>query len=485
MNSVAQNPAIGISKHKILQLNKIASSERLFRTLYIISLVVSSICLIEPMFKFISGSIMIWGAFLLIQRALYSNTGERMRYCLFPTLFILSGIVTLLLNFNNQAWNNFVFLYHNTICIFLLYGLHRDNNASNAKEEMLFTFQVVNIINTILASAGLVIMVIFRTIIYGTYTIGLNGGRYTGLYTHPNIAAFVSTMCLVMTLVLYTEGKRTNKHLISNPLLIVSIIVNLLTIFLADSNNSLIYIVTYFMFFFGLQVIRSHKHIVRRLCLVLLSTGLVALLVFGVRSISQLTVSTFLTSIDTTVSFVEDTIMNGTTSSTTDQETPIAEELTPQKTPTVVGRPVTREDWSSGRIGSLIRGLQLYTKFPLWGVGKANIIDYGTRYLSSGFEYFDLHNGYLTILVSSGIIGFLFFFIFGLQVASRIVKTVIHKKYVPDFCLYYLVPALGSYCIYAFFERALLNSLTFMVVIFWLLLGYATTFANQSIADVK
>ena len=130
---------------------------------------------------------------------------------------------------------------------------------------------------------------------------------------------------------------------------------------------------------------------------------------------------------------------------------------------------------SSGRLGSLEQSMVLFGKFPLMGVGKGNIVPYGERYLVNGFTYTDLHDGYLTILISNGLVGLSIFAAFVLLFGRRLIHCLRKNRDKNLKELPMLFAAIGAYGVYGFFEKAVLFDVTFMVVIFWLLLGYTAS----------
>lgn len=40
-----------------------------------------------------------------------------------------------------------------------------------------------------------------------------------------------------------------------------------------------------------------------------------------------------------------------------------------------------------------------------------------------------------------------------------------------------------AYCAYSVFEKAILSEITFMVVFFWLILGYAVSYMNNGLKE--
>jgi hypothetical protein len=58
------------------------------------------------------------------------------------------------------------------------------------------------------------------------------------------------------------------------------------------------------------------------------------------------------------------------------------------------------------RVDSIVEGLRMFGEHPVFGIGFGNFPVYAQR---EGFEFFDIFNLFLNVLVSSGVIGSLFF----------------------------------------------------------------------------
>ena len=102
---------------------------------------------------------------------------------------------------------------------------------------------------------------------------------------------------------------------------------------------------------------------------------------------------------------------------------------------------------------------------------------YSEEYLNGSLQFSyhnsDLHNGFLTILVSTGVIGALLFGTFGFRFAKHAAEHLfLRRKTVRDEVYPCLFSFLSAYLAYAFFERALLYDISFLVLWFWLMMGY-------------
>lgn len=133
------------------------------------------------------------------------------------------------------------------------------------------------------------------------------------------------------------------------------------------------------------------------------------------------------------------------------------------------------QNLDSGRIKLLFQGLNVIKHYPFFGVGKGNITKYGNHFNDNQMKYSDFHNGYLTIMVCSGMVGFLLFAAFAACLCRRM--TVLLFKIHPILtgnvfpCLFAFVFA---YCVYALFEKTMVFEVSFMITFFWLMLGYAS-----------
>ena len=129
---------------------------------------------------------------------------------------------------------------------------------------------------------------------------------------------------------------------------------------------------------------------------------------------------------------------------------------------------------SSGRLDYLPESYGALSKESgSWESARAIFWNTATAIWQEGFQFFDLHNGYLTILISCGTVGFGLFLAFAVLAARKVMKAVFRRysqrgerELVILFC------SLCAYAVYALFERALLFDITFMVVSFWMLFGY-------------
>lgn len=164
------------------------------------------------------------------------------------------------------------------------------------------------------------------------------------------------------------------------------------------------------------------------------------------------------------------------------------EELTPEQREQLEKDKITfsheNKNIDSGRKKLWLESINLFKLSPIIGISNGNIVLYSAEYSNGALEYSyhksDLHNGFLTILVSTGVIGFVLFGIFGFRFAKHSAQHLfLQKKTYRDDVYPCLFAFLFAYLIFACFEKALLYDISFMVVWFWLIMGYMSCYITK------
>lgn len=441
--------------------------EKIFRFSYILCLFLSSLCFVEYTCMGLTALNMLWALYFFKQR--FTNKSGIKQFChhTLLLLFLISGVITSFINMEDHFMDNMIMMYHAAICFILLYGMHNYNTKEERDKETFQFFRMLTILINVLAVAGLVVLVVLIRVDAFGYTIGLFDNRYTGLYTHPNIAAFVSVIGIIGCHLLYNrKNEETGKNYLPKWFCIFGIAIHFLTIWLADSNASFVYTCVYFFVYICIKKDVLHDYNRKNLLSVLCIITLFVVCNYGMRVSSQQGMVTLINQIHSSVVY---TPTDTTYLDNTMIETPQIE----------IGR-TQQQDLSSGRLDSFQKAFLLFEVKPIMGVGKANIITYGERYLVNGFRFFDLHNGYLTILVSCGLVGFEIFLIFLIELLRKAYYLLQKFKNVEtrdQQTLSVFISALVGYGAYAMFERTILFDITFMVIIFWVILGQFMSFA--------
>ncbi|MDO4731466.1 MAG: O-antigen ligase family protein [Clostridia bacterium] len=420
----------------------------------------SSVCCIELACQVFTGIFMVWAFFILafnFKNGKYKIKNDHLGIAL---TFFFSLLLPCFFYAGTNFHLNMMISYHVFICIFLFYSMFQTSDFEQLKKELITIFKFIVITTTLFSVIGMLIMFCSSTIEIMNYSLGLLDNRYTGLYTNPNLSAFCNTVGIMFTHFLTVYQKSQNLKILAKPFVFLSVFFNFSNLLLSDSNSSLILLMLYFFVFYFVKIYlkisnkKGFKASLPYLFLYCICFAGLFLCVFFIRVYFQNLVSYIM-------NLIHYVSIEG-------EETDIA---------LVIGRAASKYEITSGRTDSLQKAFVLFSEFPLFGVGKANILEYSNRYLARGLLFSDLHNGYLTILVSCGILGFSLFMLFSFCVAKRVINFVFSENSQTNIMISFF-SMLVAYCAFSVSEKTLLLDLTFMVVVFWLILGYTMNYIN-------
>ncbi|MBQ2603791.1 MAG: O-antigen ligase family protein [Clostridia bacterium] len=446
----------------------------LFRIGYITDLFLCSVGYVNIAAEVGKVIFLLWALSLIFSDYIAALRIKKISYFGWLVLFIISNIVTVLLQgYNDGVWESTLMLVHLPVIFFIFYGLHSECDSEDNTKTILYEFYTICNIFMYL-SLVLNIISIFSLYIVGksvTYSFGylvVYENRFTGVYFNPNLMAFSSfcaAVCCHILLqkkfVLTTTGKAAARAKIITTY--VSLILNLAVIFLTDSNATAVIIICYVFTFlcyriFGGRYINA-AFLVKRIILLAAALAFLSVGVFVSRTLFQ-TGATHT---------MNDPSSSANTFYDSDDE---LNEITFEH---------QNKNLDSGRIKLFKQGINVFKHHPVMGVGKGNIQKYGNRYNNNKMKYSDFHNGYLTILVCSGLIGFLLFAGFAVCLSYRMIKCLFSvKPVIKDDAFPCIVSFIAAYCIYTLFEKAMVFEVSFMVTIFWLFLGYACTYMRSN-----
>ena len=449
-----------------------------------VTLFFASIVFIEPISIVLRTFIILW-AIVLIYFYYFSNRRIlKIKYHRWIILFICSNILTCFLHIDSNFFMNLVMVIHIVICVFIFYGMHTENNRKRIHKEIFYFCKIIVYVTTILAVAGILLALfnikgeyINELFMDKPYKLVIYENRLTGLYTNPNLLAFSAFIAIVACHILSKKNflKHCSMPKISKKLLIICVVVNFISLLLSDSNGSLLILGLYVAFNIFYKLFRWHQNISIKDLLIrstkfTLSIACIFLLLFSSRDLTQLVFS------------VSSSLIAGNHHYLVEDDDDKKSENNDKKQPSDNKTTFNHENKNidSGRFRLLQESSVFISNHPLFGIGKENIVPYGDAYIKGGLHFSDFHNGYLTIIVSSGIVGFIMFIAFALKICRHISKSLFLERRDLSYTVFPLIFAfLCAYCVYATIEKALVYEQSFMVVMFWYFLGYATMFIKK------
>lgn len=428
-----------------------------------------------------------WAGYIFVKDYIIEKKIKDVKYFKLALAFLFSCLLSALFNAKYNFVPNIILIYHSFICIFVLYGMHADSDKEKIKKEMFFIMKTTVAVVTILAIAGF-ILILFKDEIVITYnffdlikldfSIGTlqdeTQRRFSGMYINPNLLAIGSIVAITFShTLLCKDGNFKNKMMLkTNIILIFCIVINFVALILSDSNASFIFLIVYIVMILFYKLVlsrgfKSKKQILKKSVMFLLIGLSIVIFLVGSKAIFQNDFSEIINSVTSTFS--------GKSFNDVDEAA------------WKFGRPNHDLKDGSGRKLLIKQGIEIFKKHSVVGIGGLNFIIYGEKYFENGLAFAkkvygslglaDLHNGYLMILVSYGVIGFTLFIVF----LGSILKGlfVFLAKYVPDIknsVFPNLFAIIIAYCVYSLFEITILSNFLFMVKFLWYILGYAMTY---------
>lgn len=466
-----------------MSFKEMLNDTSLFRRIYIIDLFFCMISFVQiPAYVFLV-PLFLWGLRLVYVNQRRYNTFFKMRFAIWIGAFLIVSLLSILINFTYTVLFSLVMFLHVLICFFIFYGMHTEPDF-NFKKELFFLarfFVAVSTVLNVIGIFGLLFGISFKWDFYDLYGIKfpIYENRLTGLYYNPNLLGFMSVVsifcCHVLSKsVLYSD---LDKPATSKLFIAICVITNVFTLILCDSNAAFVlalgYALTYlvYIFFDRREGISPSMVFIRIITLLLVGSVLVAS-AFMFRTIFK----TGFAAITAKTNAVVEMLW---------KEEDVINEISEEKESTdKITFNHENKNIDSGRFKLWKESLDLFKISPIIGIANGNIVFYSEEYLNGTLSYSyhnsDLHNGFLTIIVSTGVIGGLLFGTFGFRFAKHAAQHLfLRRKTVRNEVYPCLFSFLSAYAVYSLFERALLYDISFMVLFFWLIMGYTSCYVAK------
>ncbi|MBQ8539636.1 MAG: O-antigen ligase family protein [Ruminococcus sp.] len=460
------------------KLRAVITNNSLFRISYIVCLFFCNVSFIQVPAYVSLVFLFLWGVFLLFYNERKRRVFTKTRFGLWLLAFVFFSTITAVIHIADNFLYNMVIQFHVCICFFIFYGLHTEKHLNFRRELysvcrfMVYTTTIVGVMGLACMMAGISFEVMsIKFIIYEN--------RFTGIYSNPNTLGFVSVVALFCVHMLTKTNfiEISGQERVSRIWLLSAVAINGMSLFLCDSNGAIVLIVFYVITFVLYKMFGSEREFSKKQIVV----KLVALMIAGV----FVTSSVFFVRFFTQAGFTE--ILEKAEAGLQIEKTEGMEEDMFYATERITFGHLNK-NLDSGRFRLWRQAASLFSDFPLFGIGKGNVYDYGETKFDNGIAFSDIygealskfatdfHNGYATILVCSGIVGFVLFSLFGLRFAKHISIHVFKAKNLKESILPCMYSFLCAYLVYAFFEKALLYDVSFTVLFFWLIMGYVSCF---------
>lgn len=453
---------------KASKLQLVLFDESLFRCCYLASFFFYMVSYLSTPAIVLIGITSLWGVVIAVRSLIVNKAYFKIYYGFWLGAFLASLTLTLLFNISTDfiaVGYNFLLIVHSFICFVLFYGMHIHRGTMYRWEMYLFSRFFIYAA-TVSAFIGLAFLLLGVDLVFYNNT-------YTGVFFNPNYQGYVSALAIIfchfMTKPDFLAQARQKR--ISRIWVTACVLLNLVALVLSNSNGSLLFLGVYaaFMVLFRLLALSEKltpRRILTRIAALLLVGFLLICLLMALRAAFKIVVAV-LSSPDGEISKTD---INSLTKGSFFN--------------------IVTDTGLSSRLDLWGAGFKALLSNPIFGVGKGDLYNHivdaiGKRsyftddYLTNVFIA-DMHNGYIGILVVSGIVGFGLFAVFMCRFFKMTMPVWFVQRRIMTYSVYpCLISLFAAYLVYAIIERTILFDLSFIVTSFWAILGYMTCYATD------
>ncbi len=453
---------------KAAKLALVLFDESLFRCCYLASFFFYMVSYLSMPAIVLIGITSAWGVVIAVRSLIVNKAYNKIYYGFWLGAFIVSLTLTLIFNISSDfiaMGYNFILILHCFICFVLFYGMHIHSGTMYRWEMYLFSRFFIYA-STVTAFIGLALLLLGVEFVF-------YGSVFTGVFFNPNYQGYVSALAIIfchfMTKPDFLAQARQKR--ISRIWITACVLLNLIALVLSNSNGSLLLLGVYvaFMVLFRLLALAeklTFRKILTRILALLLVGFLLVCLLMALRAAFKIVVAAFSSS-DGELSKSD---INALTKGSFFN--------------------IITDSGLSSRLDLWEAGFKSLLSNPVFGVGKGDlynniVTEIGHRsyftddYLTNVFIA-DMHNGYIGILVVSGIVGFSLFSIYMFRFFKMTLPVWFVQRRIMTYSVYpCMIGFVAAYLVYAFIERTILFDLSFIVTSFWLIIGYMSCYATD------
>lgn len=403
----------------------------------------------------------------------YRNTKGLLLLIIFSVLSLLSAIINFRYGGINNLVENAQSLVWMSFSFFNLYAY----DASQKKTEIKKDFNIISHFFLIYNMAAVIISIVMLFANYSLIEVrngatvlgGFLWSRLWGIYTDPNHGAVASIVCILLSMyfikIKYSVWKKA--------IYIINIILSIIYIACSDSRTGLVTVAVGLAVYIYLLLIKKEIKKINTRVIKNIFCIFVAIAV----SVSAV----FVISI-TKVAITKAKIIYSQGSNSVAEE-----EL-------IIGRENSKynadisDDISNRRFSIWSSGLEIFAKSPLFGASFRGMVSFAekllpnTYILNNGQGIFNcMHNSFLDVLVSQGIIGFGVFMAFAIIIFWSFCKKIFEMKQENDFSFVSVIFSIFATLVFSsLFISQIIYINSIGGILFWILLGYLMNYINQS-----
>lgn len=443
---------------------KILNNNIYYKVIFLLWALSHSVSFAQYYTPYLSPLLILWGGMLVLRSLFIDRPNFPKRYYIIVGAFLLSYVVTIIINRNMNFFGNTKTLIWGIIMMIVLFVNDLDKNKDEVLEEISIIAKYV-IIGSLIISAICIIMFIFN-INFWTNRVdgaripqGYYAARLWGIYVDPNQSCNVAIISILLSGILLIIRKG-----LGNIVLYTNIVIQYLLIVLSGSRGGeiglILVIAGVAYFFIESKVAISNNNVIKKLLSIILSL-IISISVIGSFKPTRKILAYIPTVIHTGILYFEDN----------------KEE--------VGDLTVERADLgtSNGRIQLWTDAFKMSKEISIFGVGDRNIMKVADELMpGSSITKQYVHNGYLHMLLSGGIVAVIIMLILLGSISIPTIKNILMKKnFNEDYLIYGIMSIIiASMLLTTVFLTEIFYQNSFVATIFWILLGYIVYFNHNN-----
>lgn len=351
---------------------------------------------------------LIWGIAIVIYNVVQGSLKRNIKLYCILISFLLIQIVSVLINRGNINISAIL------VNIILFLGVFNITNKKQAKDSIQkFSYAVV-----IMSIVFGLISIIFYFLNY-TFTFkGVNYGRlskleFSGIYANPNTLGIVALFSIILSLILFSIRKNKVERII----LVLNTVAQIFLLIISDCNSALLGLIVFILCIIFFLIKNNYIKIVYSLAIIAPS-----------------------------VFFINKSYHN-----------------------------YKLMDYLNGRYDLWQAAIKVIKENLLWGVGNGNLVEavkHTTKATLWGIDGGGLHNIFLQIFTSNGIIAIIAFIIFMLLFVIKAFKIIsrlgAHQRILAIKVFSFIMAIIIINC----FEANMMYVVSFISITFWAMIGY-------------
>ncbi|GAA0818564.1 O-antigen ligase family protein [Clostridium tertium] len=457
-------------KRQILNKNNIIYS-------LITLMMLSTISIIAPITTEFNVLILLWGALYFVYDFFKEKTYYKSRYSKILIVYMIIFFIGILINYKNNLIGNIKTFAYTGFFLFVVYSYKNDFEERYTQKELYNINSIIIIISSIVSFASLLTFIFFIQFTYNNVPQGFvypNSPALWGFYGNPNSGGMVAVISIIATtfnIYLYKSLKDKNSSLARKIYYYLNIVVQFLYLILCNSRGAVISLLAFIIFasFYLLFIFFKEDKKMANIKSIIISLLLTCIISF-VYTTSIPSLKKGLAHIPKTI----DKLINSEKSNVGVIETESNDEVIE------LDRNIESGHVSTGRVEIWTYGLNTLKLNPLFGHGPDNIgLAKQKIYPNDKSRYMvtnNMHNGYLQILLSNGILGFIAFSLFIILIVKDTLFSLFSTKIISDkssyIPLFFITGLVLSIAVNGLFENVILLTQSYITTVLWIYLSY-------------